>query len=276
MDYSPKKMGDLLSKNNFNFKKNYGQNFIVDENIINNIIIKSEINECSTVVEIGAGAGSLTYKLAKTAKEVIAFEIDERLKDVLESNLNDLKNVELIFGDFLTHDIGKVLKNKENLCVVANLPYYITTPIITKFIDEQIDVKKMVLMVQKEVGDRFRAKPGTKDYNSLTIFLNYYFDIIKIMDVSRNVFMPKPNVDSIVIALNKKENRYQLKNEEFFFKLVRASFKQKRKTISNNLKEYDLVTVAEVLKKHNLTLMTRAEQIPLDIFVEMANALYVK
>ena len=127
--------------------------------------------------------------------------------------------------------------------MVANLPYYITTPIIVKLIEDNIDVKKIVVMVQKEVGNRFRAKPGSRDYNSLSVFLNYFYDVKKIMDVSKNVFMPKPNVDSIVVEFNKKEKNLSIKNKELFFKLIRDSFRQKRKTIKNNLKGYDLEKV---------------------------------
>ena len=156
--------------------------------------------------------------------------------------------------------------------VVANLPYYITTPIITKLIEDKINVEKIVVMVQKEVGDRFKAHPGTKDYSSLSIFLNYYFDIVKILDVSRNVFMPKPNVDSIVLEFRQKEVKKNV-NEDIFFKLIRDSFKQKRKTLRNNLKDYDLGTIEKVLKKYNLDLSVRAENISMDIFIEIANTL---
>ena len=142
-----------------------------------------------------------------------------------------------------------------------------------RIIESKIDVDKIVVMVQKEVGDRFKASPNTKDYNSLSVFLNYYFDIKKLLDVSRNVFMPKPNVDSIVVEFKKKENIYKVKNEDFFFKLIRDSFVQKRKTIRNNLKGYDLDKIETVLKKHNFDLSVRAEQLPIEIFVELANYL---
>ena len=159
------------------------------------------------------------------------------------------------------------------MSVVANLPYYITTPIIVKIIEDKIPVDKIVVMVQKEVGNRFKATPNTKEYNSLSIFLNYYFDVKKILDVSRNVFIPKPNVDSIVVMFTKKENKLFLKNEEIFFKLVKDSFKYKRKTLKNNLKNYDLLKIENVLKKYNLDLSTRAEAIPIEIFAEISNEL---
>ena len=142
-----------------------------------------------------------------------------------------------------------------------------------KFIDEKINVDKIIIMVQKEVGDRFKAKEGSKDYSSLSIFLNYYFDIKKIMDVSRHVFMPKPNVDSIVIEMDKRPCKYNVKNEEVFFKLIRDSFKQKRKTIKNNLKDYDLDKISKVLEKNGFSLQSRAEQIPMNVFIEISNNL---
>ena len=157
--------------------------------------------------------------------------------------------------------------------MVANLPYYITTPIIVKIIEDKIDIDKIVVMVQKEVGERFRATPGNKNYGSLSVYLNYYFNVRKIMDISRNIFIPKPNVDSIVVELNKKPSIKFVKNEDLFFKLIRDSFKQKRKTLKNNLKDYDLDKINKVLNKYNMDLSIRAEQISIDIFIEIANNL---
>lgn len=274
MDYSPRKMQEKLDTNNFKFKKVFGQNFIVDRNIIDNIIEKANIDKDTLVIEIGPGAGSLTYKLCENAKNVLCYEIDESLKDILSDNLKEYNNVEIIYKDFLKANVLEDIKKYDykKLYVVANLPYYITTPIITKLIEDKINVEKIVVMVQKEVGDRFKAHPGTKDYSSLSIFLNYYFDIVKILDVSRNVFMPKPNVDSIVLEFRQKEVKKSV-NEDIFFKLIRDSFKQKRKTLRNNLKDYELDTIEKVLKKYNLDLSVRAENISMEIFIEIANAL---
>lgn len=275
MEYSPNKMQQLLKDNDFIFKKNFGQNFIIDENIINNIVNKSNIDNSTLVIEIGPGAGSLTYKLASVAKRVLCYEIDTRLKKILETNLKDVNNVDIVFEDFLKVDLKKKLEeyDYDKLYVVANLPYYITTPIIVKFIEEEINVDKIVVMVQKEVGERFKANVGTKEYNSLTIFLNYYFDVRKVMDVSKNVFIPKPNVDSIVVEFQKKKEKQKLNNTTFFFKLIKDSFKQKRKTIKNNLNNYNLEKIEEILLSHNYSLSSRAEQIPIDVFVEIANKL---
>lgn len=275
MDYSPKVMKEILERNQFNFKKNFGQNFIIDENIIKNIIEASNIDEDTMVIEIGPGAGSLTYYLARASKNVLCYEIDERLGPILQENLDGTSNVEIIFKDFLKANVKEDLKKYDykKLYVVANLPYYITTPIIVKIIEEEIGADKIVVMVQKEVGDRFKAKPGTKDYGSLSVFINYYYDVKKILDVSKNVFMPKPNVDSIVVEFTKRKDLLHVDNLELFFKLVRSSFTQKRKTLRNNLKEYDLDRIEKVLNKHDMDLSVRAEQIPIEIFVEMANAL---
>ena len=270
-----KQIKEEIENNHFDFKKKYGQNFIIDENIINKIINSSDIDENTLVIEVGPGAGSLTEKLVEKAGFVLCYEIDETLKPILENTLNDVKNAKVIFEDFLKADVKKTLKEfqYEKVYVVSNLPYYITTPIIMKLIDDQINPQKIIVMVQKEVGNRFKALPNTKDYSSLSIFLNYYFDVSKIMDVSRNVFLPKPNVDSIVIEMKEKKCKYNVKNEDFFFKIVRDSFKQKRKTIKNNLKEYDLEKIEEVLKKYGFSLDSRAEQIPTEVFIEIVNML---
>lgn len=275
MEYSPKKMQENLKRNNFYIKKQFGQNFIVDENIINNIIEKANLDKNTMIVEIGPGVGSLTYKLALYSKNVLCYEIDNTLESILKENIKEVKNVDIIFNDFLKAKISDDLKKYtfDKLYVVANLPYYITTPIITKIIEEKIPVDKIVVMVQKEVGERFKAKPNSKDYNSLSIYLNYYFNIYKLMDVSRNVFLPKPNVDSIIVCFEKKENRIILNDEKIFFKLVRDSFKQKRKNLKNNLKEYDLDKIENVLKKYNLDLNVRAEALSIEQFAEIANIL---
>ncbi len=273
MNYSPKKMQELLNNNNFGFKKKFGQNFIIDENIITNILDKSLIDKDTLVIEIGPGAGSLTYGLCSRAGHVLCYEIDETLKSVLDTTLKEFDNVDIIFKDFLKADVASDISSYsyKKVYVVANLPYYITTPIITKVIEDKLNVDKIVIMVQKEVGTRFKAEPGSKDYNSLSIYLQYYFDIRKLMDVSRNVFLPSPNVDSIVIELARKDNLITLKNEEFFFKLVKDSFVQKRKTLRNNLKGYNLDKIESILKKHGYDLSVRAEMLKIEVFADIAN-----
>lgn len=266
---------ELLNKYDFKFKKKFGQNFLKDRNILENIVKKSKIDKDTLVIEIGVGAAALTLAMEPYAKNIIGYEIDDSLKDILIDKLKHKNNIEIIYGDFLKQDVKSDLKKYEykKLYVVANLPYYITTPIITKIIDDNINIDKIVVMVQKEVGDRFNAKPNTKEYNSLTVFLNYYFDIKKLLDVSRNSFIPKPNVDSIVVEMKKKTTKYDVKNEDLFFKLVRDSFTYKRKNLRNNLKGYNLDKIEEVLNKYNLDLNVRAEALSIDIFVEISNYL---
>ena len=255
------------------FKKKFGQNFLQDNNIIKKIANVCETNRDDLIVEIGPGAGALTRELINKS-QVLAYEIDNELKDRLLYTFKD-ENVNFIFDDFLNRDLKKDLSsiNYKNLYVIANLPYYITTPIINKIIAEKIDVNKMVLMVQKEVGERFSSKPGTKDYSSITVFLNYYFDIKREFIVSRNSFFPKPNVDSIIVSFTKKKEKYIVKDEELLFKIIKDAFKQKRKTLKNNLKEYDFSKVEEILLKHKLPLDIRAENISLELFIEICNNL---
>ena len=256
-----------------NFKKKFGQNFLKDNNIIKKIANVCDTEKDDLIIEIGPGSGALTEYLVNKSN-VIAYEIDTDLKEYLTNKFVD-KNITFIFDDFLNRDLVSDLSNirYNKLYVIANLPYYITTPIINKIVESKIDVSKMVLMVQKEVGERFSAKIGTKDYSSITVFLNYYFDIKKEFIVSSECFYPKPNVDSVIVSFTRKDKRIEVKNEELFFKLVRDSFKQKRKTLKNNLREYDFEKIGQVLLKNNLPLDVRAENVPLEIFCEISNNL---
>ena len=261
--------------NDFIYKKSLGQNFLTDLNVLKRIVNSVPIEKNSLVIEIGPGSGNLTKELANVANQVLCYEIDSRLELVLDENLKDYKNVEVIFEDFLKSDIKEDLKNfnYDNLYLVANLPYYITTPIIEKVINSKLNFKYITVMVQKEVGERFNAKPGMREYNSLTVYLNYYFDIKREFIVSRNSFTPKPNVDSMVISLIKKEKLLYLKSEEHFDNLIRDAFRFKRKNIRNNLKNYDLEKIENVLKKYNYDLTVRAEDLSLEIFVDISNSL---
>lgn len=256
-----------------NFKKKFGQNFLNDENILNKIVKESEIPEDTLVIEIGPGAGALTNKLKDIASNVLAYEIDLDLQNILIDKFKDNKNVTFIWEDFLNRNIKEDIKNYNNkhIYVVANIPYYITTPIVEKIINSQIDVEKVVIMVQKEVGDRFSAKPGSKEYGSISVFLNYYYHIKELFIVSKNCFTPKPNVDSVILSLEKRKNKLQVKDEKILFKLIKDCFRFKRKNLRNNLKEYDLPKIEEVLKKYNKDLTTRAETLELEIFIDIAN-----
>jgi 16S rRNA (adenine1518-N6/adenine1519-N6)-dimethyltransferase len=260
---------------NFEFKKSFGQNFICDDNIIRKIVLGASIDKDTLVIEIGPGAGSLSKMIVPNSKYSILYEIDTRLEGRLNNILSDYDNYEIIFNDFLNEDVKSKIKNYDykKLYVVANLPYYITTPIITKFISDDILPDRIVIMVQKEVADRLSATVGSKDYGSLTVLLNYYYDIKKLFDVSRNCFIPKPNVDSAVVCMDIKKNRLEVKDIDLFKRVVRDSFQFKRKNLRNNLKRYDLDKIENVLKSHNLDLSVRAESISLDIFVEIVNEL---
>lgn len=258
----------------FNFKKKFGQNFLVDKNIVNKIVNDIPIKENNLVIEIGPGDGKMTTKLCKKFDQVLAYEIDTDLEESLNNNLKQYNNYEIVFDDFLNRNIKEDLKkyNYKHLYIIANLPYYITTPIIDKIISEKLETEMMRFMVQKEVGERFTAKVGTKNYNSLTIYLNYTFNVEKNFIVSRNSFMPKPNVDSIIVSFYKKEKRKTL-NEEHFFKLVRDSFKFKRKTLKNNLKDYNLNKIIEVLKELGYNEDIRAEKLSVEDFCYLSDNL---
>lgn len=259
----------------FNFKKKFGQNFLVDSNIVKKIVSEIDIKDNSLVIEIGCGDGRLTKELCSYFDFVLGYEIDTEVKDLLISRLDGYDNYEICFDDFLKRDFVKDLGkfSYKNIYVVANLPYYITTPIVEKLIDSGINFCEMSFMVQKEVGDRFSAKEGSRDYNSLSIYLNYKYDVSKAFYVSRNSFIPRPNVDSVVVRFKKKKNEYNVLNEDFFYKLVRDSFRFKRKTIRNNLVGYDLDIVSKVLEDNGFSLGSRAEEIPIGVFCEIANKL---
>lgn len=257
-----------------NFKKKFGQNFLNDENILNKIVKESEIPEDTLVIEIGPGAGALTNKLKDVASNVLAYEIDLDLQNILIDKFRDT-NVDIIWEDFLNRNIKEDIKNYKNkhIFVVANIPYYITTPIVEKIIDSGVDVEKIVIMVQKEVGDRFCAKPGSKEYGSISVFLNYFFNIKELFIVSKNCFTPRPNVDSVIISLEKKKENREVKDEKKLFRLIKDSFRFKRKNLRNNLKEYDLSKVEEILKKHDKDLTSRAETLDLEIFIDISNSI---
>ena len=255
-----------------NFKKKFGQNFLNDENILNKIVKESEIPEDTLVIEIGPGAGALTNKVKDVAKNVLAYEIDLDLQNILIDKFKDT-NVNFIWEDFLNRNIKEDIKDYKysHIFVVANIPYYITTPIVEKIINSGVDVEKVVIMVQKEVGDRFSAKPGNKEYGSISVFLNYYYNIKELFIVSKNCFTPRPNVDSVILSLEKRTDKPEVKDEQKLFRLIKDSFRFKRKNLRNNLKEYDLLKVEEVLKKYNKDLTTRAETLDLNIFIDIAN-----
>lgn len=259
----------------FDYKKNLGQNFLQDKNIIDKIVNAPDYGDNNLVIEIGPGAGALTKELLKKVDRAILYEVDTRLEKILNKELSTFVNYELIFDDFLNRDVNKDISKYDfdNLYIVANLPYYITTPIITKIINDKIPTNEIVIMIQKEVADRFSAKPGSKEYGQITVFLNYFFDIDNVCNVSKNCFFPKPKVDSAVIKMKRKKSNDYIKNFDVFNKLVKDSFRFKRKTIKNNLVGYDLDIINNILTKYGFDINTRSENIPYNVFVEIANEL---
>lgn len=256
----------------FKFKKSLGQNFLVDNNIKKKIIDAASVSEGSLIIEVGAGNGSLTNELVKLGVQVVSFEIDERLRNELEKI--NVSNLKIVFGDFLKVNLDSILSeyNYRRIHLIANLPYYITTPIINKVMRET-NVDEMIVMVQKEVGDRFKAKPNSKDYNSLSVSLQYYFDIENITMVSSSCFVPRPKVDSIVIKFTRKKELIPVKDLDLFFRFVKDAFTQKRKNLRNNLKNYDLEKVEKALRDIGKDLTYRAEQISIEEFAYIVNYL---
>ena len=235
---TPKKTFEILKKHGFTFKKSLGQNFLIDSNILNRIVDGAGVDKTVGVIEIGPGIGSLTEVLAKKAKKVISFEIDGRLLPILAETLAAYNNVEIINNDILKVDVDNIIAEKMSDCdkimVVANLPYYITTPILTHLIENTEKIDGYVVMMQREVANRLNAKVGTKDYNSLTILLNYYTDVEYLFTVPKKVFVPAPNVESAVVKIMTKEKK-EFEVDQKFFKFVRSCFVQRRKTLLNNL-----------------------------------------
>ncbi|EJG1255947.1 16S rRNA (adenine(1518)-N(6)/adenine(1519)-N(6))-dimethyltransferase RsmA [Staphylococcus pseudintermedius] len=236
---TPSRTRALLNQYGFNFKKSLGQNFLIDVNIINRIIDASGIDHMTGVIEIGPGMGSLTEQLAKNAQHVLAFEIDQRLIPVLDDTLSPYNNVTVINEDILkanvTEAIQQHLSHCEKIMVVANLPYYITTPILLTLLEQDLNIDGYVVMMQKEVGERLNAQVGTKAYGSLSIVAQYYTETSRVLTVPKTVFMPPPNVDSIVVKLMKRESPIvDVDNPNAFFKMTKGAFSQRRKTIYNN------------------------------------------
>lgn len=253
-----------------NFKKKYGQNFLRNDAILDRIVSSFECDNNSKIVEVGPGDGALTKKLVKKNVDVVAFEIDESLKQYLDKM--DVPNLRVIYRDFLEVKLNDYFNEHDKLYVIANIPYYITTPIITKFIDDEYIPEVMVLMVQKEVAERLSAKSKTSSYGAITVLLNYYFDIEYLFTVDRSEFYPVPNVDSAIIKLVKKNNNIECDYNKFK-KIVNDAFKQKRKNLKNNFKGYDLDKINSVLEKYNLDLTNRAEDLSYEVFVEITNIL---
>lgn len=269
----------IIESNDFQFKKKFGQNFLIEPNIIEKIIDGSAINENDVVIEIGPGIGSLTQFLAEKAKHVLAIEIDNDLIPILEENLEQYENITVINKDFLKYDIASYIENhfkNENIKVVANLPYYITTPIIMKILEEDLPIQSITVMIQKEVADRINAKPSTKDYGSLSLAVQYYCNTEIVAEVSPNNFIPAPRVGSTVICLTRKQEMLHSKDDKLLFKIVRGAFYQRRKTLLNSLSAYGDISISKeeignVLEKMEVKTNIRGEALSLEDFVSFTN-----
>jgi len=250
-------------------KKSLGQNFLIDDNIINKINDSIGATEKDLIIEIGPGMGALTKKLKEKNANVICYEIDTDMKPFLNKLEDDKTKV--IYSDILLSNIKEDIKDMdfENLYVVGNLPYYITTPIIKYLIDLKLNIKEMVFMVQEEVADRFTALPNSKEYGSITLYLKYYFNVTKLFKVSKFCFNPVPKVESAIIKFTERNDRPEV-NVEKYFKLLNDSFKMKRKTLRNNLSNYDYEKVKIILNKFNLNDTVRAEQLKEEVFIEIS------
>lgn len=255
----------------FKFKSKYGQNFLNNEDVLNKIVSLLDFNKNSKIIEVGPGSGNLTKKLIEKGNKVISFEIDESLKQYLDSLV--APNLNIIYKDFLKVNLSDYFDEQETFYFVSNVPYYITTPIIYKFINEKRIPKKSVIMVQKEVAERLSAKPGVKNYGAITVLLNYFYNIKLEFIVEKNNFFPVPEVDSAVISLSKKSDLIDLENYKNFESIVYKSFSHKRKNLRNNLRDYDQKKLEEILKKYNYSLNNRAEDIPYFVFIEISNTI---
>lgn len=274
---SSKVTKSIIQKYGFKFTKSLGQNFLINEHILDEIVDSANISKDDVVLEIGTGIGTLTRKLCERAGKVVAVEIDSKLIPILKETLADFDNIDIINKDILKIDINEELKNlkiDKKVKVVANLPYYITTPIIMKMLEEKVNVNCMVLMLQKEVAQRINAKESTKDYGSLSIAVQYYCDTQIVCKVPKNSFIPEPNVDSLVIKLTVNEERkVKVDDEELFFKIVRGSFAKRRKTIINSLAGYeDLLSkdkLEKLLEMSNIDSKRRGETLTIQEFANL-------
>ncbi len=266
---------EIIKENNFEFKKKFGQNFITDTNLLEAIVGDADIKEIDEVLEIGVGAGTLTKVLAQNCKKVVGFEIDKSLFDVLSMSLKGYENIDIVFKDFLKTDAEEVnaMFDKE-FKVVANLPYYITTNIIFKLVEENFNIQSLTLMVQKEVAERIVSEPSTKEYGTITAELDAIADVEIKRIVNRQMFMPMPNVDSAIINIKLNRNKYQIADIELLRKVIRASFSMRRKTLANCLKtnfSFNSEQLDYIFEKLGYDKNIRGEILTTEDFVNLAN-----
>lgn len=279
---SGKNTAEIIQKYQFNFQKKFGQNFLIDSNILDKIVQSAEVTKEDCVLEIGPGIGTMTQYLAEAAREVVAVEIDKNLIPILKDTLSEYDNVTVINEDILKVDLNQIVQDKNGgrpIKVVANLPYYITTPIIMGLFENHVPLKSITIMVQKEVADRMQVGPGTKDYGALSLAVQYYAKPEIITRVPASCFMPRPNVDSTVIRLERyEEPPVFVKDEKYLFAVIRASFNQRRKTLANGLTNagnlgVNRQLVEEALTQMGLSATVRGEVLTLSQFAELSNYL---
>ena len=275
----PKATAEVLKKYNCRFQKKFGQNFLIDSHVLDKIITAADIKDDDMILEIGPGIGTLTQLLAYNARKVVSVEIDNNLIPILEYTLKDYDNVRIINEDILKLDIAKLVREENNnrpIKVVANLPYYITTPIIMGLFEKHVPIESITVMIQKEVADRMSAGPGTKNYGALSLAVQYYSEPYLAANVPPNCFMPRPDVSSAVIRLTLVKDKVRVSNEETLFKLIKAAFAQRRKTFMNCLKNSDSFDLSKdewetVFYKAGLPLNIRGETLTLEEFVQLTD-----
>lgn len=278
--HSPKFTAEIINKYDFRFKKSFGQNFLIDSNIISKIIGAADVQADDFILEIGPGIGTLTQHLAYSSGKVVSIEIDSRLIPVLEDTLSGYGNVEVINEDILKTDIKGIIDERSSgkrIKVIANLPYYVTTPVIMELLGICDKISSITVMVQKEVAERMAASPGTKDYGALSLAVNYFSEPKKITDVSPNCFMPRPDVTSSVIQLNIKEGRQAVKDERMMFKIIKAAFGQRRKTLLNSLKNSEAFPMSKaqwekIFMECGIESGVRGEALSLEQFAALSDA----
>lgn len=274
MDLQDIKTSELVKKYNFKFTKSLGQNFLVDTSVPRDIVEGAEVSEEDLVIEIGPGVGTLTAQLLKKAKKVVAIELDDKLIPILQNEIGSNSKFELIHEDALKVDFNKIIGNEKNVKLVANLPYYVTTPIIIKLLKEGYDFHSLTIMIQKEVAERINAEPGHKEYGALSLLVQYYCDTKIIRRVPPQCFIPRPKVDSIVIRLDRlKEPRVKVQNEKLFFDIIRNSFNMRRKTLWNGIKNIglDKEKLELAFEKADIDPKRRGETLSIKEFARLAD-----
>ncbi|AIY81282.1 16S rRNA (adenine(1518)-N(6)/adenine(1519)-N(6))-dimethyltransferase RsmA [Clostridium botulinum] len=277
MDLMDIKTKELVKKYNFRFSKSLGQNFLLDESVLNDIVDGAEVNENDFIIEIGPGVGTLTAKLLQKAKMVTCIELDNDLIPILQQELGEYDKFELIHNDALKVDFNEIMKNEEHVKLVANLPYYVTTPIIVKLLKENHKFESLTIMIQKEVAERINAEPNCKEYGALSVLVQYYCNTKIVRKVSPESFMPRPKVDSIVIRLDRLSNpRVKVQDEKLLFDIVRAGFNMRRKTLWNATKVIGLSKedLQKAFDSCNIDPKRRAETLSIEEFAALTDSIY--